>query len=145
LNLKVSEKSKWRSKSDKDFSQYSIPGISHHDVLVSSVSVVPPRSRPKFYEFRNFKGINVEQLIQAASEIYWGPFYSLDHVDDKVEFFNDVILALYNRNCSVTILRLNSEPKPWITPGLLEVFKQRDLAHEYSNFIQELDKSGFFY
>jgi hypothetical protein len=102
LNLKVSEKSKWHSKSDKDFSQYSIPGISHRDVLVSSVSVVPLRSRPKIYEFRNFKGINVEQLKQAASEFYWGPFYSLDHVDDKVEFCNDVILALYNRLCSVT-------------------------------------------
>jgi hypothetical protein len=49
-------------------------------------------------------------------------------------FFNDVILALYNRHCPVTRLRLKSEPKLWITPRLLEVFKKRDLAHEYSNF-----------
>jgi hypothetical protein len=56
------------------------------------VSVVPPRSRPKIYEFRNFKGI-IEQLMHAASEIDWGPFYSLDHDDDKVKFFNDVIIS----------------------------------------------------
>jgi hypothetical protein len=103
--------------------------ISHHDVLVSSVSVVPPRFRPKIYEFRDYKRINVEQLMQAASEIDWGPFYLLDHIDDKVEFFNDVILALYNRHCPVTRLMLKSKPKPWITPRLFEVFKKRDLAH----------------
>jgi hypothetical protein len=38
-----------------------------------------------------------------------GPFYLLDHIDDKVEFFNDVILALFNRHCLVTRLRLKSE------------------------------------
>jgi hypothetical protein len=118
--------------------------ISHHGVLVSSVSVVPPRSNPNIYEFRNFKRINVEQLMQAASEIDWGPFNLLDHIDDKVGFFNDVILALYNRHCPVTRLRLKSEPKPWITPGMLEVFKKRDLAHEYSNFYRKLPTRDFF-
>jgi hypothetical protein len=48
--------------------------------------------------------------MQAASEIDWGPFYSPDHVDDKVEFFNDVILALYNRHCPDARLRFKSEP-----------------------------------
>jgi hypothetical protein len=33
--------------------------------------------------------------------------------------------------CPVTSLRLKSESKPWIRPRLLEVFKRRDLAHEY--------------
>jgi hypothetical protein len=48
----------------------------------------------------------VEQLMQAASEIDWGPFYLLDHIDDKVEFFNVVIPAFYNRHCPITRLRL---------------------------------------
>jgi hypothetical protein len=50
--------------------------------------------------------------MQAASEIDWGPSYSLDHVDDKVEFFNYVILALYSlstaRHCPDARLRFKS-------------------------------------
>jgi hypothetical protein len=65
--------------------------------------------------------------------------------DDKVEFFNDVILALYNRHCPVTRLRLKSEPKPWITPRLLEIFKKRDLAHEYSNLYRKNSPNRDFF
>jgi hypothetical protein len=88
----------------------------------------------------------VEQLMQAAaaSEIDWGPFYLLDHIDDRVEFFNVVILAFYNRHGPITRLRLKSEPKPWITPRLLEVFKKRDLAHEYSNLYTNSPTRDFF-
>jgi hypothetical protein len=41
-------------------------------------------------------------------------------------------------------LRLKSEPKPWITPRLLEVFKERDLAHEYSNLFRNSPTRDFY-
>jgi hypothetical protein len=57
--------------------------------VIASISVLPPKSKPRIYEFRNFQSINTVELLNEASGIEWGDFFLLDSLDDKVALFNN--------------------------------------------------------
>jgi hypothetical protein len=69
---------------------------------LSSVSVVPSRSRTKIYEFRNFKGINVEQLkltgvlftrlIMLTTRLSFSMMLFLQKYDKTFSFFSKLFV-----------------------------------------------------
>jgi hypothetical protein len=128
----------------KYFEGAAVPGISYHLCLVASLSVVPPKSKPKVYEFRNFKNIDLTALLRETSEISWNEFYSSSNLDDMVSMFNRVIISLFDKYCPLKKIKLKSPPKPWIVPELLECMAKRDLAFRYASRFGNSPNKEFF-
>lgn len=56
-------------------------GISDHDLIFLSYYIAHPVENDEFYEYRDFKRINIPELCFEASNISWEDYYSTSDVN----------------------------------------------------------------
>lgn len=89
-------------------------GISLHQLIFVSYKVIPPKKKPTSFQFRNFNKINMQNLLNDASNMDWSTLYKSDSIDEQLDFFNMTINAIFEKHVPIKSISLKSKPQPWV-------------------------------
>ena len=106
-------------------------GITDHDTVIVGIAKNNDSSSPE----KNIKiKIDHPKLTAALENIDWNPIYSHTDVSEAVTAFTDILSeTIQNFSTSETIRNSKSIKKPWMTTGLLNCIRKRDILHLEAN------------
>ena len=82
------------------FTQISVPGLfTTHDMIYGSYSFDfnMQQHNETFYFHRFLKNINQQSLLIAAETLDWNHIYYIVDVNNKLSYFNSLIVSLLNQ------------------------------------------------
>lgn len=102
--------------------------ISDHRIVFCDLTIKKNKNEPKFVEYRCFNNFNFNYFLEDMQELPWSNIIMEHNIDDKINIFNNLILALFNKHAPLKKVRVSKPKAPWLTPDLKIFMKQRDLA-----------------
>lgn len=108
--------------------QLPAPAFSHHDLIYTSIKIKTPKSKPAILNQRSFVKINMDNLNMDASAVVWTSIENVTSVDDKVDFLNKNIIALFDRHAPIHPVKLKHQPTPWFNDSIRKARMYRDRA-----------------
>ena len=78
-----------------DYGQTEASAFSSHDLIYAVYNVSTPMFQPKVITYRDFKNVNMEEIIKCASELPWENIYEEGDITRKVELFNSIMMLVY--------------------------------------------------
>jgi len=112
--------------------QFPAPGLSNHDLVYCAYRLLPPKSKPTFVSYRDYKNINYEALLNDARGAPWDEVARAVTVDDKVNAFTDIMNKLQDKHAPLITKRVTRNPAPWINDEIRQMQRQRDTAFRRS-------------
>jgi len=103
-------------------------GVSDHFLICASVNIDINVGEVSPTVSRNLSGIMYEAFFQDLQDIPWHTMYSFPSIDDKVNFFNYVLLALFDAHAPLRQYSSDKSSAPWITPTIRHMKTLRDRA-----------------
>lgn len=111
------------------YDQVAIPAISNHDLIILSYELPLTQVYTEGW-FRDYKAINQENLLRDLVAMPWENLYTLPNPDDQVQFFNMIIIELYNRHVPLKKLKPRTDVPPY-SKQLDRACAERDMAHRH--------------
>lgn len=108
--------------------QCPAPGLSKHDLIYLVYNLHPPKSKANLISFRNYKNVNLNDLLSDAHVLPWDEVLAADNVDTMVFRFNKLLIYLYDKHAPIVTKRVTKGPAPWLSPYIRQLQKQRDSA-----------------
>lgn len=116
----------------KQQQQLGFCSLSKHDMLCMSYDCsVPPLSIHEFF-YRDYSKLSEEKLFGDVVALQWNHLYSIVDINDKLNFFNGLILQLFDSNIPIKSKVLNKNPTPWFNDSVRRAIVNRDNA--FKNF-----------
>ena len=104
--------------------------LSDHDAVFCNLNCtkVPPKSVYKV--FRNLSEINYDDFSYCLRQIPFNHIYFINDINDKLDFFNNNLLSLFDIFAPIKKRKLRSQSPPWLTDNLKLMISLRDKAKE---------------
>lgn len=101
---------------------HKMSSVAYNIKLISDVSVS--------FTYRAVHAVNLPELAQHSSKIFWSNVQHLADVNDKLHYLNSHLLQLfYKRAPNKTCWIKNSKPL-WISTDVIRVFRDRHRAYK---------------
>jgi len=110
--------------------QFSVPGISKHDLIYLSYNLKCPRYVPKIIKYRDFKNLNANSFISEGISAPWDLVYNATTLNSKVDVFTQILGRLINKHVPQKTSRVTRPAAPWITSDIRKIMKERDSAYK---------------
>lgn len=125
-----------------NFNQVSGPGFSAHDIIFSSLNVARS-SLSNTISYRDYNCINMESLNNALSTIDWSILYSISDSNIALDYFNSIILTLFNDFVPIRSRR-SSKCNKWFNNEICRAMVERDLAYRiWKRTKNQLDRDQY--
>lgn len=108
--------------------QISLPGVSHHDMIIFSLNYSLSKTSDSTVQFRNYERINFAELQNAFYDFAWGDFYSIDNPNVLLDFFMRNLTYLHDRFVPLKSMRIKHE-NCWFNSDIERAMLNRDLAY----------------
>lgn len=119
--------------------QISLPGVSHHDMLILSLKIDSNLQNRNVY-YRDYKNFDAIALQDAFNSLNWNEYMSMNDPDVILEFLNDSLVNLHN---DYIPLRLSKpKPNPWFTVDIERAIISRDIS--YRNWLRDKSQTNKF-
>lgn len=104
--------------------------ISDHYLTRCTIKIEKNEKLEKNIRFRKLYNINIQIFNNDLNSIDWQLLYNMANIDDKVNYFNNRILDLFDKHAPLVIKKINKPSKyvPWITENIKLLQKLRDKA-----------------
>jgi len=114
------------------FSQISIPGTpTDHDLIYGFYRICDALEEaeptPKF--FRDFKSVNNERLLNDVAGCDLTPIFFMPNPNDQVNYFNSLIISLFQAHVPLKISRPKNRENPWLNFEIKSAMAERDIAY----------------
>jgi hypothetical protein len=86
--------------------------------------VPDPSDLPKF--FRDYKNINMDNLLNDVKNIDWTDFFAVTDVNVKLKIFNSFILSLFDHHMRLKRFSPISRVNPWLNRSIERAMRERD-------------------
>jgi hypothetical protein len=117
------------SDSLRSTTQFSCPGISHHDFVGASFEISHIR-QPMTFTQRSFRIIDQSALLAAAAYLPWDSIGSLPNADLKVLRLNSLLVALLDHFAPLrTYNRREANSLTWFDDSVLSAIQGRIRAY----------------
>lgn len=129
------------------FTQLSLPGISTHDLILSSYDFklnVP--KIPTFKSIRKINKINLDNLQYFSNSLNWSIIYELNNVNDQLEILNNNLISLLNTFAPLEEVVVSNENiiDTYGNPQIQALRNIRDFKHECYRRNQTLENWNAF-
>ncbi|KAL1447518.1 hypothetical protein WDU94_010887 [Cyamophila willieti] len=111
------------------YEQAPAPGFSHHDLLFMAYQFGIVKYSIRKIRFRDFRNMNIDNLIGEAEETSWNLVNELSDPSAKVELFTNMVTGLLNKHAPLKNAKVKYPPTPWLTPEVLKLMRRRDRAY----------------
>lgn len=102
--------------------------ISDHDLLLCNLSLYGDSVEPIVRTYRDFANINFGGFDRDLRLISFQDIFKMDNINDKINFFNNSLLNLFDAYAPLTTRRFTKKYTPWLTDNLKFIMKLRDNA-----------------
>ena len=103
--------------------------ITDHFLTYCSITLPGPGSPPEVFESRCYGSIDGVRFRGDLMNMNWAHIFDLPDVDQKVSYFNTLVLALFDFYAPL-VRRVRKRGRlPWITYTIKEMIKLRDRAN----------------
>lgn len=109
--------------------QTSVSGISDHDLIYLAYKIPISVSKDKV-TYRDYKNCDVNMLLNHARELQWFNIYLSNDINDKVQFFNSLVLKLFDFHIPLKTFKPRVNFIPYYSQTISDLSSQRDLAFE---------------
>lgn len=106
-------------------------GLSKHDIIFGSNACNKKLVEEKQRFARFYRSINTESLFKDVSAAAWSPIFRITNVNEKVDYFNSVLLSLLNHHAPLRPFKKKtsfSSIKPWFTNEIKRAIIERYLT-----------------
>jgi len=110
------------------FSQFPACGLSAHDIIAAVFNFYSIKHTRITYTRRDFTNFNVEEFRKDVREAPWEGLLHMNDVNDKVAYFNETLIALFDKHAPIKTFTRKSQPKPWFNVEINATIKSRDIA-----------------
>nr|XP_022903957.1 uncharacterized protein LOC111416221 [Onthophagus taurus] len=107
----------------------SLHGLTDHELIRCSLTVAPIVTEPVFRAYRDFNSINLVDFTAELESLPFSLIYELDDVNIKVNFFNNLIISIFDKYAPLRNRRFSKRRSPWLTPQLKQMMCLRDRAY----------------
>lgn len=112
------------------FTQVAVPGISHHDLICLSYKINIGTALQKSSYYRDYKNINIENLLLDGSLLPWNDIYNSSDVNNQLQHFNMLVLKLYEKHVPLKKCKPSAPVGiPWLNNELQKAFIEKNLAY----------------
>jgi len=109
-------------------------GISDHSLVYMSRKQRVIKSKPKICKVRSFKHFNDASFIDEISHMPWSSVGVLDDPNEMWSMWSKMLMQAIDKHAPVKNRRVGSKRRePWITNGLIEQMRRRDLLKRQAN------------
>jgi len=102
--------------------------ISDHDAVVCRLNQTTTDETPVILSYRDFKNFNAEEFYHHLCSVNMNRIYTLDNIDNKIEYLNGQIHDLFNTHAPVRTAVLTKKSSPWISGGTKKLITLRNKA-----------------
>ena len=102
--------------------------FSDHCIIYCVWKIKLPRLPPKFINIRQSKQVNIENFIHDVISIDWDRFQLIPFVEEAWSYFHEELTKVINRHAPWKSVRVKGRHLPWISPNLINLYRQRDNA-----------------
>lgn len=104
--------------------------IADHFLVFCKLALNNTNNPAKMISYRNLKNINLANFERDLEAIPWDNLYTIDDIDDKISFFNNNILQIFDVHAPLKTIRISNKTRysPWITDNIKFMQKLRDKA-----------------
>lgn len=113
------------------YGQFSVSGVSKHDLLFMMYSIKCPKYKHKMIRYRDYKNINCEAMCDDSAKAPWYDIYNQISLNSKVEAFNKITSDLFDKHAPWKTRRVTRPAAPWLTRELKQFMQERDLAYRH--------------
>lgn len=94
--------------------------FSDHNVVTCSLNLLSEKPAQSFRTVRSFKNLQLEDFDRDASHLNWDFVYYLGTLEEKVNYFNESLLSLFDKHAPEHVIRVthNKRSNPWFTDTL---------------------------
>lgn len=105
-----------------------IDDISDHRLVRCMLRAEMKRGQVKFRTYRDFKNFNEEAFHRDLGSFGWDYLYSLNNVNEMVDFFNKSVISLFNIHAPMKTSKITKNPAPWLTGNIRFMMRLRQKA-----------------
>ena len=81
------------------------------------------------FEYRNFNKVNDIELESNLQQADWHALYISDDINFKLEYFNSIILSIFDKHCPVQRKRKGKSRPGWLTFTLKKIINLKNKAY----------------
>lgn len=101
--------------------------ISDHELVFCNLNI-NNKILPFSITFRDFTAFNIENFTNDLLAVPLYNIYGIEHVDLKVQYFNDCLVDLFNLHAPYKTAKISKPRKPWLTDNIKLLLSLRDKA-----------------
>ncbi|KAG5882418.1 hypothetical protein JTB14_021687 [Gonioctena quinquepunctata] len=89
-----------------------------------------PELKPetRYITLRDYKNFQLPPFLADLGEVSWDTIYTLQNVDEQVEFFNRELITLSDAHAPFRKIKVSKPYSPWYTYNIQQMTKLRDEA-----------------
>ena len=105
--------------------------ISDHFLVHAVINLRSPKQAPTYIVTRSFRNYKADQFANDIAHIPWDTMNLIDEpVDNRLNAFNDLLLACLDDHAPVKTVKIRHKPNPFITEDIRDLMKARDHLHK---------------
>ncbi|KAG5879062.1 hypothetical protein JTB14_025105 [Gonioctena quinquepunctata] len=89
---------------------FDVPGISDHFATTMKFPELKPETR--YITFRDYKNFQLPPFLADLGEVSWYTIYTLQNVDEQVEFFNRELITLLDAYAPLQKIKVSKPYSP---------------------------------
>ncbi|KAG5869787.1 hypothetical protein JTB14_004864 [Gonioctena quinquepunctata] len=82
----------------------------------------------RYITFRDYKHFQLSLFLADLGEVSWNTIYTLQNVDEQVEYFNRELINLLDAHAPLRKIKVSKPYSPWYTYNIQQMTKLRDKA-----------------
>ena len=102
----------------------------HQMILLTRKKAKFTKQKRTFIGYRNYNKNLFQEQVEAAD---WNQFDASQNPIEKWDLMKNIIEEVINVMCPIKTFRINQIKQPWITPPLIELINDKDLALKRAN------------
>lgn len=102
--------------------------LSDHQIVYCIKNICSRREAPRMVTYRYLKNFDYENFEQDLFSIPFFSIYDMHNVDEKVTYFTNALVELFDRHAPLVTSRVNRPPAPWLTDVIKIMMSTRDKA-----------------
>lgn len=104
--------------------------LSDHFAISCVLDFSAPSNSRAIKIVRDYKGVSCPAMAHDLSCIDWSSLYLIQHIDQKVEFFNTAITNIFDKHAPYKLIKVSTSRRsqPWFTDTLRRIRKTKIYA-----------------
>lgn len=112
----------------KNVTVHHNPLLSDHAMVLVELSIKKPKSNDQFLWTRSLKKIDEDEFHSDLVNLPWYSVLETDDINEMVTRLNELIIMLFEKHAPLKKIRVNQNPRPWLTDTVRCMMSLRDEA-----------------